>query len=148
MSNRTLHSSARPPVWVALILAAALTGCATISTFDQTAYDKTTGAKAEALMLMGKATDSYSSHTAEIQSVNLSIDKAYEYDRGRPLNQETVKMWEILRDPDRHLYGGFIRRWREKGALRPAYRDEKKKDIAEAFDQISGLEIGKRKPAN
>ena len=37
---------------------------------------------------------------------------------------------------------------REKSALRPAFIEEKKKDIAEAFDQITGLEIGKPKPAN
>ena len=128
-----------------LVATALLFACSTIATFDQVAYDKATGAKAEALALMGKATDSYSAHVKEIEAVSLTIDKAYEYDRGRMLNAITVQQWQILRDPDRNLFGGFLRRWREKGSLRPDYIAEKKPDIAEAFDQITGLEIGKRK---
>ena len=128
-----------------LVATALLFACSTIATFDQVAYDKATGAKAEALALMDKATDSYSAHVKEIESVSLTIDKAYEYDRGRMLNAITVQQWQILRDPGRNLFGGFLRRWREKGSLRPDYIAEKKPDIAEAFDQITGLEIGKRK---
>ena len=122
-----------------------LVACSTIATFDQVAYDKATGAKAEALALMDKATGSYSSHITEIEAVSLTIDKAYEYDRGRPQNTVTVQQWEILRDPNKNLFGGFIHRWHEKGSLKTDYITEKKKDIAEAFDQITGLEIGKPK---
>jgi len=120
-----------------------LAGCATISSFDQAAYDKTTSAKAEALALMDKATRSYSSQLGNIEQVSLTIDKAYEYDRGRTLNIETIKQWEILRDPSGNLYGGFLRRWREKGSLKPDAIAIKKPDIAQAFDEITGLEIGK-----
>jgi hypothetical protein len=136
--NRLRHS-------FCLLLVFALTACSTISTFDQVAFDKATGAKAEALALMDKATGSYSAHEHEIESVSLTIDKAYEYDRGRALNTITVQQWQILRDPKRNLFGGFLRRWREKGSLKPDFIAEKKPDIAEAFDQITGLEIGKRK---
>ncbi len=122
-----------------------LASCSTIATYDQFAYEKATAAKAEALALMDKATGSYSAHEQEIEAVSLTIDKAYEYDRGRALNSVTVEQWEILRDPSRHLFGGFIRRWREKGSLRPAYIAEKKLDIAEAFDRIIELERGKPK---
>ena len=130
-----------PPLLVCLFISA----CSTIATFDQVAYDKATGAKAEALALMDKAIDSYSAHLKEIEAVSLTIDKAYEYDRGRALNTITVQQWQILRDPNRNLFGGFLRRWRDKGSLKPDYIAEKKPDIAEAFDQITGLEIGKRK---
>ena len=128
-----------------LVATALLFACSTIATFDQVAYDKATGAKAEALALVDKAIDSYSSHLKEIEAVSLTIDKAYEYDRGRALNTITVQQWQILRDPNRNLFGGFLRRWRDKGSLKPDYIAEKKHDIAEAFDQITGLEIGKRK---
>ena len=137
-------SAQRPATLLAFLFGLLLAGCSTIATFDKVAYDKATGAKAEALTLMDKATDSYSSRAKEAEAVQLSIDKAYEYDRGRALNSITVKQWEILRDPNGHLFGGFVRRWREKGTLRPAYIEEKKSDIAEAFDQIIQLEIGKR----
>src|SRR5262245_5014197 len=99
---------------VMLVGTAFLSACSTIATFDQVAYDKATGAKAEALALMDKATAPYSSHVKEIESVSLTIDKAYEYDRGRTLNAITVQQWQILRDPNRNLFGGFLRRWREK----------------------------------
>jgi hypothetical protein len=122
-----------------------LASCSTIATYDQIAYEKATDAKAEALLLMDRATGAFSSHETEIQSVNLTLEKAYEYDRGRAQNSITVKQWEILLDPNRNLFGGFIRRWREKGSLRPAYIAEKKTDIAEAFDQIIELERGKPK---
>ena len=94
---------------------------------------------------MGKATESYSSHKKEIEAVSLTIDKAYEYDRGRARNSETVKQWEILRDPNGHLFGGFLERWKKKDALKPDAIAIKKPDIADAFDQIIELEKGKLK---
>lgn len=130
----------------AMAVGLGLSACSTIAPFDQAAYDKTTGAKAEVLALMDKATTPYASHASEISAVSLSVDKAYEYDAGRPLNALTLQQWQILRDPNRNLFGGFLRRWREKGTLKPDYVAEKKPDIAAAFDQITGLEIGKPRP--
>ena len=132
---------------VPLFAAAFLAGCSTIATFDKEAYDKATGAKAEALALVDHATEPYSSRSKHAEEVLLTVDKAYEYDRGRALNSITVKQWDLLRDPNGHLFGGFVRRWKEKGSLRAAYIEEKKPDIAEAFDQIIQLELGKR-PTN
>src|ERR1700704_4763024 len=105
--------------------------CNTIATFDKVAYDKATAAKAEALALMDKATDSYSSRAKDAEGGSLIIDKAYEYDRGPPLNNITVKLWDLLRDPNGHLFGGFVRRWKEKGTLKPHAIAIKKPDIAE-----------------
>jgi outer membrane murein-binding lipoprotein Lpp len=130
---------------LSLLTSLLLAGCATIASYDQISYEKATAAKAEALALMDKATASYSSKREEIEQVSLTIDKAYEYDRGRNLNAETVRQWEILRAPSGNLFGAFLRRWREKGALRPDAIAIKKPDIADAFDQIIGLEIGKRR---
>src|SRR5260221_5954219 len=127
------------------LLSVLLVACSTIATYDQNAYEKATGAKAEAMALMDKATGSFSSHEQEIEAVSLTIDKAYEYDRGRALNSITLKQWETLLDPNRNLFGGFIRRWLEKGSFRQAYITEKKLDIAEAFDQIIELEHGQPK---
>jgi hypothetical protein len=57
---------------------------------------------------MGKATDSYASHQREIGELQIALDKAYEYDRNRPLNEITVKMWDKLLDPQGALLGGFL----------------------------------------
>jgi hypothetical protein len=91
---------------------------------------KPTARKPEAMALMDKATGSFSSHEQEIEAVSLTIDKAYEYDPGRALNSITAKQSEILRDSNRNLFGGFIRRSREKGSLPQAYITEKRPDIA------------------
>jgi hypothetical protein len=121
-----------------------LASCSTIATFDRTAYEKATNAKAAASAIMNMATDSYASREEVVTPLLLQVDQAYEYDRGRALNSITVRQWNILRDPNGHLFGGFMRRWREKDRLRPAFIEEKKKDIDEAFDQIIQLERGKR----
>jgi hypothetical protein len=134
----------KPSGVIGLVACLLVAACSLIAPYDQAAYDKATSVKAEALALMDKATSSYSSREKEIDQVKLDIDKAYEYDRGRASNTETIRQWELLRDPNAHLFGGFLRRWREKGSFSQDYIVEKKKDIADAFDQIIGLERGKR----
>jgi ABC-type enterochelin transport system substrate-binding protein len=130
---------------LAVIALAALPACSTIAKFDQAAFEKATAAKAEALVLMDKATEPYGSHRDEAEKVSLTIEKAYQYDLGRNQNAETIGLWEILKNPDGNLFGGFLRRWKQKGSLKPDAVAVKKPDIAEAFDQIIGLEIGKRR---
>lgn len=125
----------------------ALASCSTISTYDQAAYEHATSAKVDTLALMDKATESYSAHEKEIIAVQTELDKAYEYDVGRPLNKITVMQWAILRDPERNLVGGFLKMWKSKGSVGATFITEKKKQIGEAFDQIIGLESGKLKPS-
>ena len=138
-----------PPSWppglsvVAAMTFAVLAGCTTIAKYDQAAYEKATAAKAEALVLMNKATESYSSHRKEAEAVALNIEKAYQYDLGRDKNAETIGMWEILKDPNGNLFGGFLRRWKQKGSLKPDAIEIKRPDIVQAFDDIIALEIGK-----
>jgi hypothetical protein len=125
----------------------ALASCSTISTYDQAAYEHATSAKVDTLALMSKATESYSAHEKEIATVTTELEKAYEYDRGRPLNKITVAQWSILLDPERNLVGGFLKAWKSKGSLGATFVTEKKDQIGRAFDQIIGLESGKIKPS-
>ena len=139
--NRLRYSFCLPLVF-------ALTACSTISTYDQAAYEHATSAKVDALALMDKATDSFSAHAKEVESVNLTLRKAYEYDKGRPLNAITLKQWDLLLSPDHDLLGGFLRDWKRKGQFKPVAVSEKKKQVADGFDQIIGLESGKLKPSD
>jgi hypothetical protein len=124
-----------------------LAACSTISTYDQAAYEHATAVKVDTLVVMSKATESYASHQREIAEVQIALDKAYEYDRNRPLNDITIKMWDKLRDPQRDLLGGFLREWKEDGPLLPKYVQHKKQQIGEGFDTIIQLESGKMKPS-
>jgi hypothetical protein len=121
-----------------------LTACSTIAPYDQGAYEHATSSKAEALLLMDRATTSYSQNTDKIDAVILDLNKAYEYDKGRARNQFTVKLWTELLSPD-NLFGAFIHQWKSKGQLHPGYIEVKKKDVEDAFDQIIQLEQGKQK---
>lgn len=128
-------------------LALATGGCITISQYDQAAYEHAVNAKVDTLTLMRKATASYDEHRKEIESLTMELDKAYEYDRGRPLNQVTITQWSILRDPDRNLLGGFLKMWKANSTLSSTFIAEKKAQIADAYDQIIELESGKLKPS-
>jgi hypothetical protein len=119
-----------------------------ISTFDQAAYSQVTSLKVDALYLMDKSTEDYVSHEVEITALQLKISKAIEYDKHRPHNTITNKMWDILSDPDGHLLGGFIVKWKKEGKENQTYITEKKKQIGESFDQIAELESKKIKPTN
>lgn len=141
---RKLTCIARLPV---AVLALAIGACTTISRYDQAAYQHAVNAKVDALTVMNKATGGYDEHQKEIESLMTELDKAYEYDRGRPLNIITVAQWNILRDPDRNLLGGFLKMWKAKGTLSSTFVAEKKTQIADAFDQIIQLESGKLKPS-
>ena len=79
-------------------------GCSTISTYDQVAYEHATNAKVDALALMDKATGDYSAHREEIATVVLELKKAYEYDKGRPLNERTLQQWDVMMNPERDLF--------------------------------------------
>jgi hypothetical protein len=124
-----------------------LAACSLIAHYDQVAYEHSTSAKVDTIALMDKATGSYQDHQKEIEALITELNKAYEYDRGRALNKFTVSQWDVLRDPNRNLVGGFLKMWKAKGSLSAAFITEKKAQIAEAFDQIIALESGKQKSA-
>ncbi len=129
-----------------LIVVLIHTGCYSISKFDQYAYSQTTTIKVDALNIMGYATDSFSIHQFDIQKVQTEIDKIYEYEKNRPKNIISEKMWTVLKDSSGHLFGGFIARWKKEGKLDETFIKESQSIIATSFDQISQLESGKIKP--
>ena len=132
--------------FVAVPTCALLAACTLIARYDRAAYEHATSAKVDTLALMDKATGSYNEHEKEVEALLLELDKAYEYDRGRQLNKITVAQWDTLRDPNRNLVGGFLKMWKAKGTLSATFVAEKKRQVADAFDQIIHLESGKPKP--
>src|SRR6266487_3396495 len=133
---------------VLLLAILMLGGCKSISEFDQYAYVQGTALKVDALSIMSKATETFASQQTNIEEVIIRIDKAYEYEKHRPQNGITLKMWEILRNPDRNLFGGFIKRWKEKSTLSAPFINEASIQVGEAFDMIAELESHKIKPTD
>lgn len=130
-------------------LLALATGCApVIARFDQQEYSEAVSLKVDALALMDAAAEPYGQHEAEARALVVKLDKAYEYAQGKPLNELTAAQWRILKDPGRHLLGGFLARWKKDFTLGRPYIDDKKKEVGAAFDQIIGLDSGKLKAAD
>jgi hypothetical protein len=101
----------------------------------------------DALNLMSLATDDYNLHTEEVKKVQTQIEKIYEYEKNRPKNSVTTKMWEKMLDSSGHLYGGFIQYWKKNGKLKAANIENEKDMISYSFDQIAQLESKKIKPS-
>jgi hypothetical protein len=117
-----------------------------IALYNETAYSNAVSLKVESLALMDKATDSISAHVQEISTLETNIEKAYQYVRWLPRNELTVKQWEILKDSNRDLLGGFLKKWENEKVLHVVFIKEKEKQISDAFDEILKLETGKNKP--
>jgi hypothetical protein len=145
--NETI-SSKRFLKAVTVVFILTYTSCVSISSFDQYAYAQTTSIKVDALNLMDLAIDDFNMHQADVDDFKTKLQKVYEYERNRPKNEITLKLWDKLLDPNGHLLGGFIIRWEKEKKLGGAFITEEKKLVASAFDQISGLESKKIKPSD
>lgn len=129
-------------LWL-FLLALLSGGCSSlIAEYDQVAYQQATSLKVDSLAVMDKAVEQYTEHENAINELNIKVEKAYEYAKGRPKNEIITKQWHILKDPDRHLLGGFIKLWKEKGQLSALLVSEAKGNVSLAYDQIIGLESG------
>lgn len=132
--------------WLAwLLVPLFFIGCATISTFDQYAYTQTTSIKVDAMNVMDNATDSYANHTKEIADVKTEIQKMIEYEKHRPQNSITAKMWDVMMT-DKGLFGDFLVMWKDQDKVSKAFVTEAKIKIGENFDRIAELESKKIKP--
>jgi hypothetical protein len=128
-------------------LLALVVACSTISQFDQYAYTQTTSIKIDAINIMDSATGNFQLHKAEVIKIITAINKIYEYEKHRPKNTITEKMWNEVKDSSGHLFGGYIKRWEKQGTLNHTFIQEAKTLVSQSFDQIAQLESKKIKPS-
>lgn len=130
-----------------LFLILLLNSCATsISSFDQYAYTQTTSVKVDALNLMDLAKeDGYNNHIQAYQDLQTNLQKIYEYEKNRPKNEITIKLWDKLLDKNGGLLGGFLERWKQGTKMSVTFVSNTEEQVGEAFDMISGLESKKIK---
>lgn len=131
---------------VALVVASLLAACSSIpiGEYSLEAYKNATTLKAETLALVAKSGQPYSRFADDVDVLSVRIDAAYEFAAGLPNNQLSEEQWRLMRDPEGHLYGGFVVFWRNRGTLSPAFREEFGAIIADAFDEIICLEANKQ----
>ncbi|MEM6963440.1 MAG: hypothetical protein AAF573_01660 [Bacteroidota bacterium] len=103
--------------------------------------------KTDAIALMKRAGKSYSSMEGEVNDLKSRIDTLiqHEQDRGEA-NSKTVKMWELMMNPNEKLLGGFLNRWENEGKLNGPFIKEIAKQVSTNFDKIIKYEKKKKKP--
>jgi len=75
----------------------------------------------------------------------LKIDNAISYEEARPKNKSSVEMWHMIRNPDGHLLGGFLAKWKNEGPQSDVLVGEFKLEVGRHFDEIIRLEEEKNK---
>lgn len=130
-------------VWILLF---ALLGCSpTIALYDQYAYTQATSLKVDMQNLASESsTITYADAKTDIDKVNVELQKAYEYNKGRDKNSLSAKQYSILIS-DAHFYKTFLNNWKKKGMENAALAEDVSKQIGNLMDQIIKLENGKNK---
>lgn len=113
---------------------------------NETAYQQAVQLKVQSLALLDKASEPYAGHADQAEVLRLELNIAYEYAKGRPNNELSIRQWELMIDPERNLMGGLLSRWEQEGTLSPVFVQEFRGVVSDAFDSIIGLESGKIKP--
>ncbi len=134
--------------FLVLILFLSIIGCSPVSEFNQVALDKTVSVKTDALNLISKANEDYTSHQSEIDSLKTGVEDAYQFSKSIPNNSESVSQWEIIRDPQRSSLFGLLERWKNKTTLSGTFISEVKILIASDFNTIIDFKNNKRKTLN
>ena len=124
--------------------------CKTIASFDQYAYTQETSLKVEALSLMDKSADSYTLHVSDCETIVSDMLKMREYEKHRPKDVITFKMWDKLIDStgQKGIVGSYLSKWKTDGTEKPVFILEAKKIAGQGFDLIMELESQKIKPDN
>ncbi len=115
-----------------------------ISSFSEEAYRNATSLKARSLALVDQSGEEYAAHRADAEQLLVDVDAAYEFVNGRPGNEISARQWDLMRDRDGGLLGGFQGKWREDGKLNTFFRGEVRALIASGFDTIICVEVNKR----
>ncbi|MGG6230062.1 hypothetical protein [Tenacibaculum sp. SDUM215027] len=136
------------PFFILVFITAFLSSCSILKTapYDQYSFQKTIEIKIDANQLIGKAESSYQENITEIEKLHNEIAKIVEYEKYKPNNEITYKMWLLLADQDKNLLAGFLKRWKEKGKLSPFFITEAKGQITEALNLLLEYE-SKKEPA-
>lgn len=127
------------------VVALVLAGCQQlIGDYSLEAYKNATMLKAETAALVDKSSQPFASVVKDVDAHTTKLNAAYEYSAGLPNNQLSSQQWKILIDPNGGLYGEFLNNWRTNRTTKPFYREEKKKQLNRAFDEIICLEANKQ----
>jgi len=118
--------------------------------FDQHAYESAIAIKIKAIQLVEKSKGGTSISTVndEVESLSTELQILYEYETRRKNNDESVKMIELIKDPNKNLLSGFVKRWESGTSMNEDFIDQVKIQIEEGFNILIELESKKLKPSD
>lgn len=110
-----------------------LAGCIhLVSYYDSQSYKNLTDLKASASILFDNLAQDPTGNgvKTELDSFRLDLEKAYEYEKGKDKNQDTIVQVSTIRD----IYDGLLQLLKTQGKLSAVYIGEKKTQVMDAFD--------------
>ena len=73
------------------------------------------------------------------------MEKMEEYEKNKPNNILSYKMWQLMTDVDKNSVAGLFKLWKEKGQLSVVFLDEASEQVMEASDALIKYEASKNK---
>lgn len=113
--------------------------------YDQYTYENVTSLKVESLHLMSSANSPFSDFKNEVDKLKIDLEKLSEYEKNKSNNEITYEMINLIKNADKNLLGGFLKRWEDKNKLSESFIEESKYQVQEAFDLLIKYELNKDK---
>lgn len=129
-------------VLVFIFLPLFLLGCVHfVSYYDSVSYKNLTDLKAHTLLVFDSLANESTQKTSESQfnDLRLEIEKAYEYEKGKAKNDETVKQLEEIRK----IFIETVALLHKQGSLSEDYVELKREQFEQAFDDAIATEKAK-----
>ena len=117
-----------------------------IANYDPITYKGLTDLKAETMLFLENmdAGKPYAEQTQRFEDLQLKIEKVYEYEKGKKLNNDTIAQLSEIRT----MIQEITTRYKEQDTLSSFYLEEKKKQLETAFDLAIATESSKSKGNN
>jgi len=136
----------REVYFVTVLLVLFFQGCSPlISVYDQYAYIQATSLKVDLQNLVKESTvANYDDAKDNISKVDLELQKAFEYAKGRSKNGLSTSQYSILLS-DTHFFKKFLNDWKVQKKESETAANEESIKIGQLMDKIIELENGKNK---
>jgi hypothetical protein len=136
-------------VWLAQIaLVFLLAGCGTTTApFDPAMQQNAEQLKVQTLALIDKSGNRFTASQNEVTALVARYDSAASAAASVEKNEAVVAAWGVIRGPQSGSAVEYFNTWKQRGAMRPAIRAEKKAQIGRHFDYLICLEAAKKSGA-
>ena len=121
-----------------------LIGCVhLIANYDPITYKSLTDLKAGSMLFLEQISpdQSFSEYAAKFEDLQLQMEKVYQYEKGKKLNNDTISQVSEIRG----MINSMITLYKNQNHLSPGYLKEKREQLENAFDLAISTENIKNK---